>query len=103
MDAGDGACDLSRYEGGATAGALVVEKDPIGEVHAVRLRSKNTRQVRNERIEGGRTRVSKKISALLCDAYTFTWSARGDRRGFALSLLEATASTRPYISTPSRR
>ena len=37
VDAGDGAGDLAGHEGGATAGALVVEQDAVREVHAVRL------------------------------------------------------------------
>lgn len=43
VDAGYGAGDLSRYERGPTAGALMVEQDTVGQVHAVRL-NKVTRE-----------------------------------------------------------
>lgn len=52
MDARDGAGDLAGHEGRATARALVVEKDAVGEVHPVRLKKKkNNTNEKNERKE----------------------------------------------------
>ena len=52
VDARDGAGDLAGHEGRATARALVVEKDAVGEVHPVRLKKKkNNTNEKNERKE----------------------------------------------------
>ena len=39
VDAGNGAGDLSCYERGPAAGALVVEQNAVRQVHAVRLKT----------------------------------------------------------------
>ena len=51
VDARDGAGDLAGHEGRATARALVVEKDAVGEVHPVRLKKKKKTRTKktNER------------------------------------------------------